>query len=185
MAKVYFISINYLKENTTIDTNIEDKMLRQSITDAQNIDIQAITGSRLYEKLKEKITGSTMAGIYKTLMDDYIEKTLLKFAERRCLIYLYAKIKNKSVVTQDSEYSTPVEIEILNKLRSEILNDAEFYSNRLKLYLEENKANIVEYKTPNPDALDHYMNPDKTDSFFCGIHLSSDNDCGGRGLNDA
>jgi len=175
MAKVYFISTNYLKEQTTIDANIEDKMLNQSIMDAQNIDIQAILGTRLYKTLQVKITGSTISGIYKTLLDDYIENALIKFAERRSLIYLYTKIKNSSVVTQNDAGSNPVEIQILNKLRGEISDDAEFYSNKLKLYLEQNKSSIPEYQTPNPDALDHYMNPNKQDSFFAGLHLNTGN----------
>lgn len=174
MSIVYFTSVNNLKESTTIDLNVEDKLLESAIWDAQNIDIQPILGTRLYKSLQNKITGETLSGetYYKDLMDDYIEPTLLKFAERRSLLWLYAKIRNKSIVNQESDNSIAVEIGIVDKMKQELLDDAEFYSNRLKEYLCEYDDRFPEYKDDNPDSLEHYLDPNQDDSYFSGIYLN-------------
>jgi len=170
--RVYMLSVNDLKEYTTINYAVEDKLLENSIYDAQQIDIMAVIGTRLYKVLEQKITGSTVAGHYKELMDDYIWNTLLKASEIRSLLWVYAKIRNKGIQEQSSDNSTPVEITVLDKMKKELSNDFEYYSNRLKKYLSEYKSTrFPEYKDYNPDSLDYYVTPDKSDSFFSGLYL--------------
>lgn len=175
--RVYFMSVNELQEYTTIDYSVEDKLLENSIWDAQQIDIQAIIGTRLYKALETKIIGGTISGetYYKELLDDYIFPTLLKSAQSRALLFVYAKIRNKGVMEQNSDNSTPVEITILNKMRDEIKNDFEYFSNKLKDYLNEYESTrFPEYKDYNPDSLDYYTDPNEDDSYFSGIHLGED-----------
>lgn len=170
--RTYFLSVNDLKEYTTINYAVEDKLLENSIYDAQQIDIMAIIGTRLYNTLEQKITGSTVAGDYKELMDDYIWNTLLKASEIRSLLWVYAKIRNKGIENQNSDNSVSVEITVVNKLKQELSNDFEYYANRLKKYLCEYKdTRFPEYKNYNPNSLDYFVEPDKTDSYFCGIYL--------------
>jgi len=165
------MSVNDLKEYSTIDYSVEDKLLENSIYDAQKIDLQAILGTRLYKALETKIINNTLSGetAYKTLMDDYIFDVLLKSSQSRALMYIYAKIRNKGIMEQNSDNSNPVDITILNKMRDEIQNDFEYFSNKLKLYLCE--VDLPEYKNYNPDSLDYYETPNTTDSYFTGIYL--------------
>jgi hypothetical protein len=168
-TRVYFMSTDDLKSYTTIDYNVEDKLLEISIYDAQQIDIQAQIGTRLYKALETQIIADTLAGDYKILLDDYIFNVLLKSAQKRALMFVYAKIRNKGVQIQDSDNSTPVDITILNKMRDEISNDFEYFSNKLKQFLCE--SDIPEYDTYNPDSLSYYTVPDKDDSYFSGLYL--------------
>jgi len=169
--RVFFISVNDLQEYTTINYATEPSLLENSIYDGQQIDIQAIIGTRLYDKLEQMITGSTVSGYYKTLLDDYIFNTLIKSAEKRTLLWVYAKIRNKGIVNQEGDTDVTVDITILNKMRQELNDDFEYYSNKLKSYLCENKDNIPEYRDYNPQSLDYYTKPDKDDSYFSGIVL--------------
>jgi hypothetical protein len=170
--RVFFIDINDLKEYTTINYAVEDGLLENSIYDGQKIDIEAIVGTRLYKKLEQMITGSTVSGYYKELLDDYIFDTLIKSAEKRTLLWVYSKIRNKGVVNQEGDTDATVDITILNKMKQELSNDFEYYANKLKSYLCENKDNIAEYKDYNPDSKDYYIKPDKTDSYFSGLFLN-------------
>jgi len=178
-TRVYFMSVDDLKSYSTIDYSVEDKLLENSIYDAQKIDVQAILGTRLYKALETKIISGSISGetIYKTLLDDYIFDVLLKSAQSRALMFIYAKIRNKGIQEQNSDNSNPVDITILNKMRDEIQNDCEYFSNKLKLYLNDQKENIIEFKDYNPDSLDYYDTPNKSNSFFTGIYLE---DAGNR-----
>ena len=171
MNRVFFITPNDLKEYTTINYAVEDKLLKNSILDAQDIDIQPIIGTRLYNKLQYLITGGTISGIYKEMIDKYISKALIKSSERRVLLWIYAKIRNKGIENQDSDNSQVVDIEVLNKLRHELNNDFEFFSNKLKKYLIDNSGNIPEYKEYNPDNKSEFNKPETGDSYFSGIVL--------------
>lgn len=172
---ILFLSVDDLKENTTLNYNIEDKIVEGSIIDAQNIDIQAIIGTTLYEKLLNMVLIDDISGntSYKTLLESYIIPTQIKFAFRRSLISVYAKATNKSVSTQTSDNSNPVDITILDKMRNEILDDCEFYSNRLKSYLYENQTDFPEYLNPNPNSRKDVIYPNKCDTYFSGIHVNN------------
>ena len=165
--KVYFISVNTLKENTTINFAVEDKLLENSIIDAQHIDIEAILGTQLYLKIKSGVTNDNLSGDYKTLMDDYLHPTLIKAAEKRALIYIFAKIREKGVVQNDDVGNTAVDITILNKIRKEILSDFAYYSNRMKDYIGNNTSSFPEYSENSGSD----VNPDNSDSYFTGFYL--------------
>jgi len=169
--RVFLLTPNKLKEYTTINYAVEDKLLKNSIIDAQDIDIQPIIGTRLYNKIKNGVTGSTITGIYKTVLDDYITPTLIKAAEKRVLIWIYAKIRNKGIENQDSDNSQTIDVTILNKLRKELGDDFEYHSNKLKSFLCDNENDIPEYKNYNPDSKDEFDKPDTGDSYFSGIVL--------------
>jgi len=167
------MSVNDLKEYSTIDYSVEDKLLENSIYDAQKIDLQAIIGTRLYKALETKIISGSISGetSYKTLLDDYIFDVILKASQSRALMFIFAKIRNKGIIEQNSDNSNPVDITILNKMRDEIQNDFEYFSNKLKDYLCDYVDTYPEYKDYNPDGLSSYDTPNKTNSYFTGIYL--------------
>ena len=171
MANTYWLSVNTLKEESTLDSNIEDKLIKSSIIDGQEIDIQSILGTRLFNKISTDIDGATVSGVYKTLLDNYITPALIKFSERRALLYIWIKIRNKSVISEGSEYGNTVDMEMFNMVRRDLLDSAEYFSNRLKLYLIEEVDNYPEYKNWNSDTKCYNVKPNKNDSFFCGIQL--------------
>lgn len=164
---IYYMSVNDLKENSTLDNNIEDKILQRSIIDAQSIDIQNILGTDLYNAINTKIVAGTLTGVYKSLMDNYIFDCLLKYAIYRSLPYVADKLTNAGVIKHEGEYykaTKPTPLQII------ALNDAEFYSNRLKDYLYWNDDDFPEYSTNTNEDID----PNITNSYFSGIQLDDD-----------
>lgn len=172
-ARVYFMSVDDLKSYSTIDYSVEDKLLENSIYDAQCIDLQSIIGTRLYKALETKIISGSISGetSYKTLLDDYIFDVILKASQSRALMFIFAKIRNKGIMEQNSDNSNPVDITILNKMRDEIQNDCEYFSNKLKQYLYDYSSTYPEYEFYNPDGLKSYDTPNRQNSYFTGIYL--------------
>jgi hypothetical protein len=170
---IYFVTENDIKENSTISYAVEDKLITNSIIDAQNIDIQYLLGSRLMKKLQELVKTNDIHEVinadYKTLLDDYVVNALFKAIEKRVILKIWVKIRNTGVVQQDNENSTPVEVEVIDKIRREISNDYEYYANLLRNYLCE--VELEEYSNYNPDGLNHYEKPNKDDNYFNGFVL--------------
>ena len=108
MAKVLFITENFIKENSPIDENVDVKFLRSTIYDAQRDYIKPILGSDLYDKIESDISGSTLTGDYLTLVNDYVSESLLKWVIFELTDVLLYKYRNKNVSKQDSENAQPV-----------------------------------------------------------------------------
>jgi len=168
--EVYFISTTELKTKTPINQNVDDQNLVMSIAYAQDIYIQPILGTNLYETLKTLVTsGITQSQYYdyKTLLDEHIRPTLIQWSLVECLIFLRFKLMNKSVVGQNSDNSIPSTLEEFTFLLNEIKNRAEFFSQRLIAYLLANNVKFPEYRQNN--TIDD-MKPEGN-AYYCGIQL--------------
>ena len=153
MANVLFISETFLKQNTQVSDNVDVKYIRESILWAQDTEIQTVLGSTLYNRLKDDITNSTLAGVYQTLVDDYIQVCLKHYVTAECLAMAHYKITNKGLQIQDSEQSSPASTSSVNFLVEKETNKAEWYKQRLINYLCENSSSFSEYTNPD-DGVD-------------------------------
>lgn len=174
MNKTYFISCEYLKENSTINNNVDNNLLNNAIWEAQSIHIQQQTGTKLYKKIVELIESGeitfTQYKDYKELLDDYIRPCCVYWAWYESIPYISFKIVNKGVELQSSDYSNNTAMEQMEYLRDDIRNKAEFYSQRLTDYLCTNKSKYPELLQNNKtDELHPTAN-----QYFSGIQF----DCG-------
>lgn len=174
-TNIYILSVNTLKENTVLDLNIEDKLLQSSIIDAQNIDIQAITGTALYNEVLTLIDTGAITGTtqevkdIKTLVDDWVMPTLIKYSLLRSLLPLKIAFRNKGLMENSSDNSTPISRDYLTYAENKILNDCEYYSNKLKAYLCDFFTKYPDYNCNTDES--NYNTPNKGNSYFAGIHL--------------
>jgi hypothetical protein len=72
MAKVYFCSLQQIKDNTLLDTNIQDKNVLIIQRNAENNFIQEVLGTDLYSLLKTNIQNNTLTAKQRTLIENYI-----------------------------------------------------------------------------------------------------------------
>ena len=69
MAKVLFIQRKDLVTFTAANGNVDTDKLLPYVEMAQDIEVQRLLGTDLYEKLKADISGGTLTGNYLTLVD--------------------------------------------------------------------------------------------------------------------
>lgn len=176
---VLFISEDTIKKSTTINGNVDVELLLPYIKVAQDIHVQQLLGTDLYDKITAEITGSSLAGVYKTLTDVYIQPVLIHYSLYECLPFLSYKIMNKDIVRKLSETSTGASLEDIKYLRRTVLDTAEFYAKRLSEYLINNTGSYPEYGT-NSGA---DMSPNK-EAYFSGMNLKHTENRTGITLND-
>jgi len=140
-----FIDVDTIKNNSIIDQNIDDKLIEFSIDKAQEIKILEIVGSELYNTLSTKILNNTISGYYQTLLDIYISKALIEWT----VFYLYTdgayRFTNKSVVKRTNDNSMNVEDSTIRDLKRQQKSIAEFYSNRIVEFLNNNQSQFPEW----------------------------------------
>jgi len=168
MADILFISQSFLKENTQVSDNVDVKYIRESILWSQDSQIQPILGTTLYRKLQTDIQASSLTGVYKTLVDDYIQVCLKHYVTAECLQMAHYKITNKGLQIQDSEQSQPASSTRLDKLVEKEQNKGDWYRQRLIDYLCEYTSLYPEYE--NPDSGVDMIQPTR-DNYRTTIYL--------------
>jgi hypothetical protein len=153
-ANVLLVSDTIIKERTSIHGNIDPKLIYPEIKFAQDSKILPILGTALYEKLQTLISDGTIISDvanadYKDLLDKYIIDALMYYTLAELPINLSFQIWNKGVVRkqgQDTELPSMSEIVAIGQ---NFQKKAEYYGNRLKLYVIQNaNAKFKEYLNP-------------------------------------
>jgi len=166
MSYVLFISEAKLKDSTAINLNVDPEILLPYILQAQRIYIEPKLGTPLYQKLEAEITAGTLAGAYKTLVDEYIGDCLPSWAFHMCIPYLRFKTENGNIYSKTSETGNALSTEEAQHLREEVRNNAEYFTERMIQYITNNSSSFPEYGT----ASGAEISADKN-SYYNGMNL--------------
>jgi hypothetical protein len=173
---VLFISEDYVKRETNINEDVDNKYIVTMIKDCQDMYIHPLLGTALYNSMKTKITADpTFAGYanYKTLLDEYIIPCLAAYIRYEIPIALNYKFTNKNLGKKSSENTQPADMSELEKVVDFYKNKAEWRAKRLVDYLIENASEMFsEYLDAGSGA--DTIHPDK-DTYDSGMNLDLDN----------
>tara|TARA_R110002110_G_scaffold47888_5_gene143358 strand:- start:734 stop:1291 length:558 start_codon:yes stop_codon:yes gene_type:complete len=163
MSYVLFISEQKLKESTAINLNVDVDLLLPFVKEAQKLYVETALGTDLTQKLKDEITAGTLAGAYKTLVDDYVSEMLPSYSLYHALPYLRFKVENGNIYSKTSETGTALSTAEAQSFREEILNTASYYRERLIDYIRNNTSSFPEYSTNSgadvsPSTENYYSN---------------------------
>jgi hypothetical protein len=136
--RVMWVSTQNLKNDTIIENNAEDFILKPCIYDAHIIDLQNLLGERFYKHLVDATLNSSRTADEVTLTKTYMYNYLIKASLYRAIPYLWAKFENSSLVLKKNETSDSIEYKDMQSLRNDTLNDVAFLKQRLIDYLNKN-----------------------------------------------
>ena len=139
-----FISPDDLVKRTAINGNVDRDQMVQFIKITQDLHIQALLGTALYNKLKTDVLNDTLTGNYETLMTDYVQDVLVHYAMVEILPFLAYKVSNGGIFKKQSENSEGIEKSELEYLIQKERDTAEHYGRRLVSYL-------TFYGSPTPE----------------------------------
>ncbi len=166
MTTTFLISEAKLREYTDIDNNVDTALIKNGIREAQDIELQRLLGTLLYDKLLSDVDSDALTGNYKTLVDDYAQDFLIYAAYYYILDSIYLRSRNNGLLTPNGgENSDSVDRTLYNVKRQSVKNKMEYYAEGLKDYLIEEEALFPEL-TQNtklyqnsPDYTDQYGSP--------------------------
>ena len=162
-----YISSTRLKKDTALGGSVDDNLIMPYILLAQDMNILPILGTDLDTKLKAEIQADTVAGVYKTLLETYIQPALVQFAFSTLAPYLRLRFSNNSVVVMGAtEQSSSATYEDIKPLMNTATDAAEFYRQRMIDYLRDNSTSFPEYTSNTGSDLDP-----TTNNYFTGIQL--------------
>lgn len=154
MTNTFLISEAVLRNFTDLNQSVDSALVKNGIRESQDISLQAIIGTLLYNKLTDLVDSGEMdlpANVnYKGLLDNYIQDFLIYAAYWYTLDAIYLRSRNNGLIkpTGGSE-SEGVERELYNLKRQSVENKRQYYAQRLTDYIIEEEALFPELSASN------------------------------------
>lgn len=163
MATALFITRTDLVRNSILDGNLDTDKFIQFVKIAQEIDVQNLLGTKLYDKISADIIAGTLTGNYLTLVNEYVQPILIWFAQVNYIPFSAYTIAKGGVYKHLAENSQSVDKTEVDYLVSKAREYANYYSTRMVDYLCFNNELFPEYTSNTDEDVD----PD-TDTIFKG-----------------
>ncbi len=162
MATTLFINRTDLIRNSIMDGNVDTDKFIQFIKIAQEIDVQQIMGTKMYDGLTTAIPNIDLPANarWKTVLDDYIAPMLIWYAQSNYMPFAAYQIKNGGVFKHTSENSQSVDKNEIDFLVEKARTNAEWYSRRFIDFMSFNQTTYPEYTSNIND--DIYPSNDAT-----------------------
>tara|TARA_Y100001963_G_scaffold45455_1_gene64080 strand:- start:6 stop:587 length:582 start_codon:yes stop_codon:yes gene_type:complete len=164
-----YISATRLKKDTALGGSVDDNLIMPYILLAQDMYILPILGTDLDNKLKSEIQAGTLAGAYKTLIEDYVQKALVQFAFAELAPFMRLRFVNNAIVVMGAtDQSSSASYDDIKPLMDRAKDAAEFYRERTIDYLRNNTSSFSEYSSNTGADLDP-----TTRNYYAGINLEN------------
>lgn len=150
MTKVLLISEDYIKTNSGLNDNVWGSYLTPAIREAQDIKLQQVLGSTLYNSILLMVENGAIRNAdylpYKALLDDFIQPYLMYQAISDIVPIIGVKLTNLGVVVSNDEHVTNLTQSERELVQNYYEQRAEFYGKRLQEFLIDNKSQFKELK---------------------------------------
>lgn len=143
MRNVLLISEDTIKTQSGLNDNIWGKSLLPAIREAQEIGLQSIIGSCLYQRLCSMVEDGSIRDTenlpYKTLLDEYISYYLIYRTIADLIPVIGTKLGNIGVVISNDEHMVNLSEDERSRVDTYYEYRSDFYCKRLQEYLLNNK----------------------------------------------
>ena len=164
-----FISQQYLKDKSLINDNTDWELLQPSIIMIQDLYLQQVLGTPLFEDLQDKITANTLSVNETTLIKKYIQKMLHWYILMEATTILKYRYTNKGVVIKSSDNSQPISESEMKVVKDEWRSVAEQYAELLTKYLIKYSSTFPLYNTYNSEGMNRSLT-----NLSTGIFINDD-----------
>lgn len=155
MSKIRLISEKTLKALTILPDNLDSQFISQAVTEAQEIHLQELIGTRLLDKLCDLVKTDDIQldgnKKYKNLLDEYITPYLCYRVLADIQIPLFSKDRNLGVINTNDTNTNSIGLKDTQSIMQFYQNKSSFFANRLSKYLCNNHSLYPEYEHCNCD----------------------------------
>jgi len=141
----FLINIENLKGLGLIHNNVDTKIISYTMRVVQDQYVRDVVGMELYNELLRRVEQNDWTAPYSKLMDEYISKVIVSWCNYRVLNHLNNSITNKGVGANNDAVKQSNSFAENNQYKNDLIKDANFYSDRLHDFLEENASDYPEY----------------------------------------
>jgi hypothetical protein len=141
MTDTLFISETKLKQFTDLNNNVDSVIIKNAIREAQDIQIQRLLGTKLYNRLIDGIKNEDLTDDETALLNNYVADAEVYWAYYYALDAVYLRPRNNGLIRPEGgENSIGVDLTFYDRKRNTIRKKAEWYSELLATYLFDNQS---------------------------------------------
>lgn len=170
MKDILLTSAEFVKSATNISDNIEDKIMKTAIREAQDINFKSVVGSKMYNKLKELVDGANIQyeknAAYKNLLDEAQFYLAYLVVSKLCVITTYG-LDNVGVYKKSDEHFETLDVDDTFRLQEFYQHKADYYCMCLQNYILEHRKELPEID----ENKCHEINSNLYSAASCGMWL--------------
>lgn len=174
-STIFFVDPNYVKQTTSLNKNVDDKMVMEAIQSAQDMFILPILGSTLMEDMLQHISGGTLDTLHAYLINSFVRPCLVAATMMHLLPFIHFQFQNKGVEKQHSDYSESATVAEVSWLIEKYREKGAFYAQRLTQYLTDNTQYFQNWLNPqlgNTSSGADLFYPQNS-AYSCGLYLNN------------
>lgn len=171
MNVVYLITEKYLKDNSELQNNCDMKKVLRNILIAQRVFILDSLGTILYNKIIADYDADTLTGLYSTLVEEYIQPTLVQYTMYKSLPFLKYSFTNKSVVSKNADNVDSVELSELKYIQNQYKQSGDEMLLAMKKYIIEEYSNGNFPEFGENEDLDEQQPNRENPNLYGGLYL--------------
>lgn len=143
--EVLFVTKEDVVRYTDLNGNTDVDRFLSKVKIAQDLDVQILLGTKLFERLKNDIINDTLADPYLSLLEEKIVPIVIHYAMVQYLPSAPYVVGNKGVYKRTSENGQVVDSNELIKMIENARSVAEAYAQRFIDYMSYNQLQFPEY----------------------------------------
>lgn len=147
----YFLATDYIKTNTVVSDNVDDKFIKLAIKEAQIRYIKSRIGTGLYEELQTQVFNNTLTVANQTLLDEHITICLKYYTLVELSPTLMYHYLNKTIGSRGGE-----------NIQSITSQELSHITNHWRMRADEESTNLRNFLRANPNTYPLYLNPGST-----------------------
>lgn len=148
------ISREDLVRHTPLSGNLDMDKILHFIKIAQDIHVQGLLGSPLYDRIQTDILASNLSGDYLALVNEYVKPVLIQYTFLEFLPFSQYTLGNKGVFKKTSENGESPSVSEIDKMKEATRDTAGHYSQRLVDHLRHYAHDLyTEYLTSQKDDI--------------------------------
>ena len=142
MKQVLFLTPEEAIERTSMDDNIDRNKIINTIVIAQDLVLEPLLGSVMFDEMKKQVIDDNLTDAYKTLIDYHCRKVLTSAILSKINLFLIYRYNNTGVVKNNVDKQELLTKEEIASMRGEVDEFTSVYGQRLTAFLE---ANLEDY----------------------------------------
>lgn len=150
MKKVLLISAEFVRAHASISNEMQDKFLKPSIQEAQDIHLEQVLGTKLVNKLCELVRTGAIGEVENTKYKELLDRSqFFLMYQTLAIMTVTASVKfsNAGLYTTNDENMTQIPLDDVFKMQSMFQNKSDYYKDRLQDYCKENYKKFPELKS--------------------------------------
>lgn len=171
MKNIFLCSEQFIRSLTNIDNNIQGKFLQSAMRESQDIDLQQVLGTNLFQKLLMLVASDEIGTFenieYKKLLDN-CQYFLAYSSIAKIIPICNVKISNIGVNQTDDENVKSLSLKEMFQMEDYYKKKADFYKGLLQAYLEAHAQFFDEMKDCNCNGIGPEVHSAASTSIFLG-----------------